>query len=398
MPQDPPRDPRLLCTTCLRPRSACYCGVIERVETRTRVLILQHPRERRVPVNTARIAHLALPNSELRIGIDFSADAVVRRALEDPARPARLLFPGDGAMAPRDDEAATGPVTVVVLDGTWSQASKLLQANPFLGALRRYAIAPEEPSGYRIRRQPRPHCLSTIEAIAEVLGELEGDRGRTGRILEPFRRMVETQLACAGEGGAGRSHPVHVEEPPLPASLRGRPGAVVLACGEANAWARNAGGPPPEIIHWVAIRPATGARFEAVIQPKGQLAPSCPHHLGLDPTELARGEPIDSFAQRWRAFVTPGDIVVTWGGFASDVLERQGVGLGERVDLRIPALRYLRDRAGALEVCARELAAIDVSLGKGRAGRRLGWLRGVYEGLEARGRVSGGKPHAKGEP
>lgn len=349
-------------------------------------------------MNTARIAHLALPNSELRIGIDFSADAVVRRALEDPARPARLLFPGDGAMAPRDDEAATGPVTVVVLDGTWSQASKLLQANPFLGALRRYAIAPEEPSGYRIRRQPRPHCLSTIEAIAEVLGELEGDRGRTGRILEPFRRMVETQLACAGEGGAGRSHPVHVEEPPLPASLRGRPGAVVLACGEANAWARNAGGPPPEIIHWVAIRPATGARFEAVIQPKGQLAPSCPHHLGLDPTELARGEPIDSFAQRWRAFVTPGDIVVTWGGFASDVLERQGVGLGERVDLRIPALRYLRDRAGALEVCARELAAIDVSLGKGRAGRRLGWLRGVYEGLEARGRVSGGKPHAKGEP
>jgi DTW domain-containing protein YfiP len=48
------------------------------------VLLLQHPKERRVGVGTARMAHLALPNSELRVGLDFSADPVVQAAVNAP--------------------------------------------------------------------------------------------------------------------------------------------------------------------------------------------------------------------------------------------------------------------------------------------------------------------------
>jgi len=72
---------RELCTVCLRPVGACYCRWIDPIDTRTRVLILQHPRERKVPVNTARIANLVLRNSLLRIGIDFSADETRSRAV-----------------------------------------------------------------------------------------------------------------------------------------------------------------------------------------------------------------------------------------------------------------------------------------------------------------------------
>ncbi|MEN9796944.1 MAG: hypothetical protein RL653_640, partial [Pseudomonadota bacterium] len=43
---------RTLCLRCLRPESVCYCGKLQRVETGTHVVFLQHPRERRVPVST----------------------------------------------------------------------------------------------------------------------------------------------------------------------------------------------------------------------------------------------------------------------------------------------------------------------------------------------------------
>ncbi|HEX5098144.1 MAG TPA: DTW domain-containing protein, partial [Polyangiaceae bacterium] len=54
-----------MCPDCGRPTSVCLCSALVRVPTQTRVVILQHPRESDVPINTARIAERALPNSEL---------------------------------------------------------------------------------------------------------------------------------------------------------------------------------------------------------------------------------------------------------------------------------------------------------------------------------------------
>ena len=88
----------------------------QQLPTTTRVVLLQHPRERDMAIGTARMAHLCLPNSELHIGVDFEAQAEVTRALSNPERPAILLYPGEGA---RDvvKEPPTGPVTLVVVDG-----------------------------------------------------------------------------------------------------------------------------------------------------------------------------------------------------------------------------------------------------------------------------------------
>src|SRR5262245_58923987 len=108
--------PRPVCGRCRRPLPACYCNHIPCLPTRTRVLLLQHPREHRTPIGTARMAHLALPGSTLRVGLDFASDPVVRAALDGP-RPAYLVFPGPGAAdvasLPHDVEA-----TLVVVDGT----------------------------------------------------------------------------------------------------------------------------------------------------------------------------------------------------------------------------------------------------------------------------------------
>src|SRR3954470_4374459 len=88
---------REMCWECRRPVRVCYCSAVERVETRTRVVILQHPRESDVPINTARIAELALSNSTLHVGLDFARDSQLQAALSDPSAPPVLLFPSDDA-------------------------------------------------------------------------------------------------------------------------------------------------------------------------------------------------------------------------------------------------------------------------------------------------------------
>ena len=152
---------------------------------------MQHPRERGVPVNTARIASLCLPAADVHVGIRFDP-----RVFSDPNRPAVLLYPGPEAIDVEQNPPPT-EITLVVVDGTWSQTKKLIQLNPELAALPRYAFRPNVPSAYRIRRQPRADCVSTLEALMHVLGAIEGDRERFVSMMRPFRAMVEAQIAFA---------------------------------------------------------------------------------------------------------------------------------------------------------------------------------------------------------
>jgi len=120
-----------MCLRCRRPARVCYCAALPHLPTRTRVVILQHPRERDMPIGTARMASLCLPSAELHVGVRWSEHPALAAALADPARPPILLYPGAGA---RDvlREPPPGPVTLVVVDGTWSQARTVVRDNPIL--------------------------------------------------------------------------------------------------------------------------------------------------------------------------------------------------------------------------------------------------------------------------
>ena len=146
-----------------------------------------------MPIGTARMAHLCLPNSELHVGVDWENSTELHRALSDAQRPAMLLYPSESA-ADVGEAPPTRPLTLVVVDGTWSQAKKMARDNPILANLPRLTFQPERPSDYRIRREPKPHCVSTIEALMYVLGILEGDPTRFRQLLEPFHRMINRQI------------------------------------------------------------------------------------------------------------------------------------------------------------------------------------------------------------
>src|SRR6185295_10074093 len=136
--------------------------------------------------------------------------ARLNELLGDPRFPPILLYPAPGA---RDilREPPVGPVTLVVVDGTWSQAKTVIRDNPILQGLPRYAFETPEPSQYRIRREPRAEYVSTIEALMYVLGVLEGDPPRFRSLLEPLRAMVDAQLAC--QAAAPRRGPRQPKQP-----------------------------------------------------------------------------------------------------------------------------------------------------------------------------------------
>ena len=201
---------RPTCSRCLRPTSFCVCSDLVPVVTTTRVVLLQHPREARLAICSAWLTRLALANCELHRGFAFDADDAVQRAACRPG--AALLYPGADSVPAT--ELAEAVSVLFVVDGTWLQSEKMLAANPWLATLPRVRVAAAAESGYRdLRREPAPHCLSTLEAVALALGELEGEPSRFEPMRAAFRRMVEMQLACSRDG---RRSPRHRRAPAGP--------------------------------------------------------------------------------------------------------------------------------------------------------------------------------------
>ncbi len=377
--------PRVVCERCRRPEGVCYCRFVTPLATRTRVVILQHPRERDVPINTARIASLCLPEAELHVGTRWD------RPFGDADRPAALLYPGPEAID-IEESPPPGPITLVVVDGTWWQARKLVRSNPELARLPRYAFRPPKPSDYRIRKEPQEDYVSTIEALVHMLGVLEGDRERFEAMLVPFRAMVDVQLAYAAERRPSRHararRPRRVPDPRarLPEPFRRRAHDLVCVYGEANAWPfgtkeRAAG--EDELVHWVACRVATGETFEAFVAPRGALAPATAHHAEVDAARIVQGLGHEALLEAWSRFVRPGDVVCSWGRYTADLFTRTGGELGiERVDLRRAARQFANARLGTIEAYADHVgAAPSAPLGQGRAGRRLAQMVSIVKAL-----------------
>lgn len=155
------------CTRCLFLQRVCLCAQVPRIETRTRVVIVRHHREKYRSSNTGRLAHHALVNSEL---VDHG----------DPGGPA-VLPQLDGAwlVFPAGEPTLVAPVPpprqIIILDATWSQARKMYLKLAALRGLPILRLADAPMPRARLRRSPGEGRVSTIEAIARALRLLEGE-------------------------------------------------------------------------------------------------------------------------------------------------------------------------------------------------------------------------------
>ncbi|WXL23995.1 DTW domain-containing protein [Ectopseudomonas mendocina] len=196
--------PRPHCPRCTRPVDHCLCPLIPHLSSRTRVLILQHRSEAGHALNTARLAALGLVNSQLLVGEVFDG---LHELLNQPGYRACLLFPGEQAQSLSQLVSGTDqvPTLLVVPDGTWRKARKLLHLNPALAELPRVVLPEGLESRYRLRKAPKPGALSTIEAIVESLNTLDAP-ANFNALLKPFESLIDGQIAAMGEETYQRNH------------------------------------------------------------------------------------------------------------------------------------------------------------------------------------------------
>ncbi|HMG54466.1 MAG TPA: tRNA-uridine aminocarboxypropyltransferase [Kofleriaceae bacterium] len=187
------RDPAARCPRCLLLLRVCLCAAIPSIATRTRIVIVRHHLEQFRSSNSGRLAHLALPNSEIvEHGGRFGPAALPALA------GAWLLFPeGEPAAAP----PVPPPGALVVLDATWSQARRMYRKLAQLRGLPILRLPDAPMPSARLRESPAPGRVSTLEAIARALRLLEGDAA-----AEPLEALFA--LAVARAAATGRNLPI----------------------------------------------------------------------------------------------------------------------------------------------------------------------------------------------
>jgi DTW domain-containing protein YfiP len=197
----PTRKNRVLCLRCLRSESTCYCQEVRPVRSRFQFILLQHPLEHRNCIGTARMTHHCLENSRLILGTAFDKDPQVIELTSNPDNHCVVLYPGPNSVnISLESETQTEnrfPVgknrVIFVIDGTWFCAKKMLRQSPNLSSLPQICFTPKSGSEYKIRQQPHPQCLSTIEAVHHLIEVLD-PKVNPANLLEVFRSMVARQL------------------------------------------------------------------------------------------------------------------------------------------------------------------------------------------------------------
>ncbi len=201
--QKPENTGRPLCLKCLKSQTTCYCGDVKPFRTQFQIVLLQHPKERKKAIGTARMAHLTIENSTLICGKDFNENQRVNAMIADPSLHCVILFPGPQSLnlsqIPEKERSCQFPaqkkLVVFVIDGTWAAAKRMLRQSDNLLKLPQICFTPKRLSEYKIRQQPMEHCVSSIEAVHQLLGLLDPSTP-ADHLLELFRDMVEMQIQC----------------------------------------------------------------------------------------------------------------------------------------------------------------------------------------------------------
>jgi DTW domain-containing protein len=195
------------CPGCQLHLALCLCAELPTLATRTRIVLLLHQLEANKPSNTGRLALRCLPNSAL---------AVRGRTPESMLSPPQQLTPATGAppawladaerpvlLFPHPEAEPLArwcdqrPLTLIVPDGTWSQAVRARKRIAGLSAIPCTALPGTPVSSYRLRHEPRAGRVSTLEAIAHALAALEGPAVAQA-LLDVQRRAVERTLWSSG--------------------------------------------------------------------------------------------------------------------------------------------------------------------------------------------------------
>jgi DTW domain-containing protein YfiP len=180
----------------------CLCDQIPTLDLSTRLVLVMHKSERHKPTASGPLALAALPNHVWLMHGDADNPATLVPQVEADRR-GLILFPAVGARVLSAELLAEDPrpVTLVVPDGSWRQASKAARRLPGVDQFENVILAEGAPTEYQLRREPKPGGLATMEAIARALGVLEGLDVQV-QLEALFREMVGRTMITRNPDGS----------------------------------------------------------------------------------------------------------------------------------------------------------------------------------------------------
>ncbi len=189
------------CYKCYRPKLSCMCKHVEQVDTKTKFIILMHPKEfKKVKNGTGFFTHLSLTNSELYIDEDFTNHKRVNEIIKEYQ--SFVLYPSQDALNLSKQNPYTQSykkMAIFIIDATWSCSKTLLRKSTNLQALKHVSFETTRESQFEIKKQPELYCLSTIESTLCVLESLDAlgveelRKKELASFLNPFYEMIKYQ-------------------------------------------------------------------------------------------------------------------------------------------------------------------------------------------------------------
>lgn len=197
----------------------CLCSHITPQSLTTRLALVMHHREVSKASATGPLALAALTNSQLYVH-GLRDERLDLNHLHEEGRRVLLLFPREGARTLDRGFVSedSRPVTLVVPDGNWRQASRAGKRIPGLERAEAVTLPAGPPTRWGLRRETHALGLATFEAIARAMGELESPRVRA-QLESLFDRMVATTRATRGETAPAQAQDDASDEPVTPLTI-----------------------------------------------------------------------------------------------------------------------------------------------------------------------------------
>lgn len=187
------------CATCLLAESTCICAWKTPRQSALDFVLLLHRDEVFKPTNTGRLIADILPANTFAFEWSRTEPpADLLALLADPKRYPVIVFPAEDDSDRHlhtDAPNLNGKrLTLILLDGTWRQASRMFRSSAWLAGLPVLTFAEAHTGQYAVRQKIRDGQLATAEAAAELL-RLCGEEHNSQVLHDYFAVFNEHYLA-----------------------------------------------------------------------------------------------------------------------------------------------------------------------------------------------------------
>ncbi|XP_007947355.1 tRNA-uridine aminocarboxypropyltransferase 2 [Orycteropus afer afer] len=200
------------CSRCRRPLKVCLCPFlpVHPLHISTHLYIIQHPAEENKVLRTVPLLAACLPQEKckVKIGRRFSEERDPELSAVCQKAGTLILYPGAEAANLEEFilDSPVYPSTIIIIDGTWSQAKDIFYKNSLFRLPRQVQLKTSISSQYVIRMQPTNSCLSTLECAAVALSILEKNNYIQETLLRPLQALCTFQLQHGAQIRLSKEH------------------------------------------------------------------------------------------------------------------------------------------------------------------------------------------------